>query len=191
MRQIELVGPVDKRLVAYPLFHICDIMGKTLVVTDDANFRRFADKYEDRFILGRSDFVVVNDISQSIIEELGVKFSSYDFVIIVSTNALIEGNDILVYCHGNSQMICTEDVLENIEDLEHQDVTISTRKPTGKGNLYLSADSKGFGYVWDCEENKRFVGCKNADLVKLSSYLFANVLGIAESEYTKAIQRDV
>lgn len=191
MRQIELVGPVDKRLVAYPLFHICDILGRTLVVTDDANFRRFADNYEDRFILGRSDFVVVNDISQSIIEELGVKFSSYDYVIIISTNVLIEGNDLLVYCHGNSQMICTEDVLENIEELEHQDVTISIRKPSGKGALYLSADSKSFGYVWDCEENKRFIGCKHSDLVKLSSYLFASTLSISVEEYNKTIQRDV
>ena len=42
MRQIQLIGPVDKRAVAYPLFKICDVLGKTLVVTDDANFRRFA-----------------------------------------------------------------------------------------------------------------------------------------------------
>ena len=81
MKQIQLVGPVDKRAIAYPLFKMCDTMGKTLVVTDDANFRRFSDDYSNEFTLGRSDFVITNDISQAIIGDLGVKLNTYDYVI--------------------------------------------------------------------------------------------------------------
>ena len=70
MRQIELVGPVDKRVIAYPLFKICDVLGKVLVITDDANFRRFSENYSDNeFTVGRSDFVITPDISKAIIEE--------------------------------------------------------------------------------------------------------------------------
>lgn len=173
MRQIQLIGPVDKRVVAYPLFKTCDVLGKTLVITDDANFRRFADNYEDRFTVGRSDFVVTNDISKSIIEELGVKLSAYDFVIIISTNVLIENNDSIVYCHGSSQLMCTEEVLDCLSEIEGlNDLTISTHKPNAKDSLYLSLDTRLFGYIWDCEENKRFVPCKNPDLAKLIYALF-------------------
>ena len=97
MKQIQLVGPVDKRAIAYPLFKMCDTMGKTLVVTDDANFRRFSDDYSNEFTLGRSDFVITNDISQAIIGDLGVKLNTYDYVIFINTNDLIDNNDCLVY----------------------------------------------------------------------------------------------
>lgn len=49
MRQIQLVGPIDKRVIAYPLFKICDNLGKVLVITDDTNFRRFSDDYSNEF----------------------------------------------------------------------------------------------------------------------------------------------
>lgn len=191
MRQIELIGPVDKRVIAYPLFKICDVLGKVLVITDDANFRRFSDNYENEFTVGRSDFVVTSDISQAIIQDLGMKLSTYDFVIIISTNVLIDGNDSLVYCHGSSQLICTEDVLDNIDGIEHQEVTISTHRPSGKSELFLTVEGKAFGYVWDCEENKMFVPCKNAELVKLGSFLFSQVLGITKEEFSKMLVKEV
>lgn len=191
MRQIELIGPVDKRVIAYPLFKICDVLGKVLVITDDANFRRFSENYENEFTVGRSDFVVTSDISQVIMQELGMKLSSYDFVIIISTNVLIDGNDSLVYCHGSSQLICTEDVLDSIDGVEHQEVTISTHRPTGKSELFLTVEGKAFGYVWDCEENKMFMPCKNAELVKLSSFLFSQVLGITKEEFSKMIVKEI
>lgn len=192
MKQIQLIGPVDKRPIAYPLFKLCDTVGKTLVVTDDANFRRFADNYENEFTLGRSDFVVTNDIRQTILKDLGVRLNGYDFIIYITTNILIENNDCLVYCHGNSNLVCSEDVLDCITDLEHSDITISTQKVTkDKGNIFLSVDSKSFAYVWECEENKRFMPCKNVELVKLSNHLFASVLGIPSEEVPKIIVKEV
>lgn len=193
MRQIELVGPVDKRVIAYPLFKICDVLGKVLVITDDANFRRFSENYSDNeFTVGRSDFVITPDISKAIIEELGLKLSSYDYVLIISTNSLISGNDSLVYCHGSSQLICSEDTLDGLEAVEHQDVTISMKKPNSKDALFLSIDGKAFNYVWDCEENKMFIPCKHPELAKLSSYLFAQVLGVSsKEEYAKLLVKEV
>lgn len=191
MRQIELIGPVDKRAIAYPLFKICDTMGKVLVVTDDANFRRFADNYENEFTLGRSDFIVTNDVTQPFIDDIQGKFSSYDYVIIISTKDIIENTDCLVYCHGSSQMVCDETVIDNLENIEHTDVTISAQKPKTKGETFLSIESKGFKYIWDCEENKRFIPCQHPDLVRLNSYLFAQVLGVSKEEYASIIAKDV
>lgn len=194
MKQIQLVGPVDKRAVAYPLFKLCDVLGKTLVVTDDANFRRFADNYENEFTVGRSDFYVVNDVSQAIVSDLGLKLNVYDYVIFITTNILIDNNDVLVYCHGNSRLVCGEDVIDYLENLEHSDVTISTRKPKSKeskDDIFLTADGKIFGYVWDCEEAKRFIPCGSPDLVKLCSHLFSQTLGVSAEEMPKVIGKEV
>ncbi len=191
MKQIQLIGPVDKRSVAYPLFKLCDVVGKTLVVTDDANFRRFSDNYSNDFTLGRSDFVIVNDVSQSIITDLALKLNQYDYVIFITTNTLIDNNDCLIYCHGSSNLVCSEDTLDYLDSLEHFDVTISTHKPIGKGNIFLSLDKSIFAYVWECEENKFFVPCKNSELAKLCVHLFGNNLGFVAEEIPKIIVKEV
>ena len=195
MRQIQLLGPVDKRAIAYPLFKVCDLVGKTLVVTDDANFRRFGENFEREFTLGRSDFVIVNDVSKAILEDLGVRLGTYDYVIFITTNELIDSNDCLVYCHGSEELVCDETNLDYLEAIEHLDVTISTKKPKKeKGEkstgAYLAVDTKSFAYIWECEESKMFVSCKHPELTKLSAYLFASVIGISPDEYAKTIVRE-
>lgn len=199
MRQIQLVGPVDKRPIAYSLFKLCDTMGKTLVITDDANFRRFADNYENEFTLGRSDFMIVNDISQELISSLDIKLNSYDYVIYINTNDLIDKNDCLVYCHGQSELICTEDTLDFLEGTEHFEILISAKKPSDKNKnksaeksaLFLAVDVKNFGYVWECEENKMFMPCKSAELGKLCTHMFATPLSVPAEEITKILAKEV
>ena len=89
-------------------------------------------------------------------------------------------------------MICSEDTLDGLEAVEHQDVTISMKKPNSKDALFLSIDGKAFNYVWDCEENKMFIPCKHPELAKLSSYLFAQVLGVSsKEEYAKLLVKEV
>lgn len=190
MRQIELIGPVDKRCIAYPLFKICDVLGKVLVITDDANFRRFSEDYSNEFTLGRSDFIITSDILKTVMEELAVKIANYDFIIYITTNTHLEGNDCVVYCHGLNQAICTEDVLSVLESVDHLEVLISTNKSNEK-TTFLPMDSKTLGYVWNCEENKYFLPCKQPELVKLNAYLFSQVLGISKEEFAKLIVKEV
>lgn len=191
MRQIQLVGPIDKRVIAYPLFKICDNLGKVLVITDDTNFRRFSDDYSNEFTVGRSDFYVMNLVNKESVESLGLRLSSYDYVLIITTNQIIEGNDNLVYCHGQNELICSEDVLDELEVNEHIDMLISTKKPKDKEIKFCGIDSKKLGYVWDCEENKLFMPCKVPELVNICSFLFAQTLGVSKEEFSQIIAREL
>lgn len=195
MRQFQLIGPVDKRAIAYPLFKLCDTMGKTLVVTDDANFRRFAENYETEFTLGRSDFFISAEASKEMLEQRGIKLTSYDYVIFITTNTLVDNNDTLVYCHGLSQMVCSEDVLDIMEGVEHHNLTITTQKPKKEkgveSELFLSNDSKVFAYVWDCEEHKFFVACKHPELTKMVTKLFGETLGVSSEEIPKILVKEI
>ena len=122
-----------------------------------------------------------------------MKLSNYDYVIFITTNNLIDGNDCTVYCHGLNQSICTEKTLDFLETVEHSDVIISSNKPkdVGKDNIFLSIEGKGMKYIWDCEENKMFLPCVHADLSKLSAYLFTNTLGVSsKEEFLKMLQKN-
>lgn len=45
MKKILLTGKADKRIIAYPLMYYANNSGKTLVVTDDPNYRRLFEGY--------------------------------------------------------------------------------------------------------------------------------------------------
>lgn len=190
MKQICLIGPVDKRVVAYPLLKVIDIAGKVLVVTDDANFRRFSDDYSLQFTFGRSDYIILNEITPFAIEEAGFKVLNYDYVLYVTTNTLIENNDILVYCHGDNKSICTSDILDILADRDdYKEVLLSQVKNNVKSIPKIDISKETMGYVWSCEEYKEFLPCKNVELVKTSVELFSEKLGISKEEYQKIIVR--
>lgn len=189
MRQLCLVGPIDKRIVAYPLIKVADLVGKLLVVTDDANMRRFADNYEKEFNRANSDFVIVNDISQDNIEK-NYRVNNYDFVIYMTTSDLIKGSDKVVYCHGMSKTVLPEETLTNLEDIEHSKVLISQGKSTEKDVISVRVDKLTMGYVWACEEAKSFVPLKDSGLAKIVAHLFADYIGVGKDEFCKLLMRE-
>ena len=191
MKRIEILGPVDKRAIVYPLFKACDVLGKVLVISDDSNLRRFADKYEKEFTVGRSDFIILPEVTKETVAELSVKFAGYDYVLLVTVNTIFDDCDCIVYCHGAGQLYCNEDVLEGLEEIAHKDVVISAQKPKEKGETFLSIEGKGLKYIWDCEESKMFLPCNHADIGKLSSLLFAEVVGASSEDYGKYLVKEV
>lgn len=190
MKQICLIGPIDKRAVAYPLIKVADIVGKLLVITDDANFRRFADNYEKEFNRANSDFLIVNDIDEEIVNGKRYKTANYDFVVYITTNTLIQGSDKVVYCHGMSKTVLPEETLRVLEDIEHLDVLISQGKVTDKDVISVGVDKTTMGYVWACEEAKSFVPLKDTTLGKVSSYLFSDYIGVSKEEFGKLLMRE-
>lgn len=188
MKKICLIGPVDKRILAYPLLKVLDLTGKTLVLTDDANFRRFSDDYGSEFSIGRIDIKVIHDITPNILSVLKVG-DDYDYALIITTNTLIDDCDSVVYCHSLNKAMCTPEVLEVIEGVEHKDVTVTCSVVKDKGILKMVVDKAGLGYIWYCEETKLFCECKDAKLSKAVAYLFSDVLGISQDSIVKTLGR--
>lgn len=46
MKKILLTGKADKRIIAYPMMYLANNAGKTLLVTDDPNYRRLYEGYD-------------------------------------------------------------------------------------------------------------------------------------------------
>ena len=45
MKKILITGKADKRIISYPLMHICNYAGKTCLITDDVNYKRLYGGY--------------------------------------------------------------------------------------------------------------------------------------------------
>lgn len=189
MKKICLIGPVDKRAMVYPLIKLLDLTGKTLVVSDDGNFRKFDDEFEPVFTKGRVDFKIipiVNDEEIRIINTVG-----YDYVVYVVSNLLVPDCDKYVYCHSLNKGICTPDVIETLEDKveDYKDVLITPSVVKDKNVLKLGVDKDTIGYVWGCEEANAFLPCKSIKITKLIAYLFSDVLEIPQDSIVKTLGR--
>ncbi len=191
MKKICIVGPIDKRVVVYPLIKVADLVGKLLVVTDDANFRRFGDDFEKEFNRGNSDFLILNDIDDDeILENKGFRVANYDFIIYITTKSLIKDCDKYVYCHGMSKTVLPEKTLFELDKVEHTEVYITQSVLKEKGIIKVGVDKVTMGYVWGCEESRSFVPLKDSNMAKISSFLFADYIGVSQDEYKKLLLRE-
>ena len=201
MHFIQMVGPVDKRPLLYPLFKVADVLGRTLVITDDTCVLRFSEDFEKDFSVNRSDFyyraIIESDVSE-LQKNLGVSFSGYDYVLVVSTNTVIMENDNiygdqLVYVHGNKNAMCSEQTFNIISEGNFNEVVISINKAPKnhpKEVPYFVVDTKLYQYVWDCEEEGRFLPVRG-NVGSFAGKLFSAGLGISESEFSSQGAREV
>lgn len=176
MIKICLIGPVDKRIIAYPLIKVLDNIGKTLVVTDDANFRRFSDDYGNDFAFGRSEALVVRNVQEIESKEKIPNMSGFDFVVFVTTNELIKDSDLIVYCHGANRSLVTPDVLEELEGIEYKEVLLSNVKNTDKNVLKVPVVTETIDYVWKCEEAKVFLPSQSKTIAGPAKHLFGDLV---------------
>ncbi len=188
MTSICLIGAVDKRVISYPLLKCLSLMGgKTLVITDDGVYRRFAQAYESRFEVGTIEFIVTPFIPKSI-EELGVNPSNYDYVVYITTRELFEC-DSVVYCHGTERAIAPPKVLNKLEDIEHKDVTISMVGKVEKGMLQIGYSKEVMGYICNCEEYMEFVPCMGASFSVMMVTLFDDIFNMSKDNMKKLLGR--
>lgn len=188
MKSINLIGPVDKRLVAYPLLKALDLVGKCLVITDDANFRRFADDYSLNFNYGNSDFIIIHEIEKfDESKDLDQPISVYDYVLYITTNTIVE-SDLIVYCHGLNKSFLTDEVYSKLQEMEHKEIYITPSKIKLNDIIQIRV-GKNMDYVWACEENREFISCTDSTLTKVISSVFAEGLGMSKDELVQYMAR--
>lgn len=191
MHLIEIVGPIDKRMVVYPLMKAATLAGKVLLIGDDPNLCRFCEGFAFEGSLDKSDIRIVPELNNLIVQTYVERSEqSYDYVIAVSTSALLKDVNTFVYCHGGGYAMIEPEKLDTLgEEFEYPDVLISMTRPTAKGVKYLTPSSDTMGYVWSCEEARSFVPCKVRSLADLSAELFASALSMDKNSYMTLLKR--
>lgn len=190
MKRICLVGPVDKRFVAYPLIKTLIFLGKTLVVTDDGIYRRFSEGYEKRFSFGQSDFIIEPVIDEEVLREVDGISGIYENILYITTNEVPENSDVIVYCRGIDKGLVTSDVLETLENREFTEVYITSTKLKEQGVLKITTSKSLIDYVMTCEDRKMFVGTKDTSYTNMLYTLFDDKLGIPRTTIKGLLQRE-
>lgn len=199
MKRICILGPIDKRIITYPLIKVLDLTGKLLVVSDDACFRRFADDLGTEFMYGQSQFLITPTVTKDYASSKGYKEDEYDFVLYTTTNERFDDVDALIYCHGINKSMLDEVDLEFLEELPHKEVIISPNKiPVPKGEapkeskaIKIDLLKDCLHYVYTCEENRSFMyqSKPGTSLPKVLEELVGDVIGLKADKIGKILER--
>ena len=173
MKQICLIGPVDKRPIAYPLIKCLMYLGRVLVVADESVYRRFSEDLETDYTHNNSEFHISATPNYKELKERG---EAFDYVVYITTNELPEGNDKVIYCRGINKNICTTPVLKVLDDIEHIEVYLTFSKPTEEKALKVEPSKGVMTYINECEEQMEFVATKDAAYANMLQKFFEKEL---------------
>lgn len=192
MKTLALIGPVDKRVISYPLIKVLSFLGKTLVITDDSTYRRFAENYEQRFQVGTVDFIVEPLVTEKNYEEVEKNPVPYDFVVYITTNELPPKYDHVVHCRGIDKGFGTKPIVDQLDN-EPQDkvstVYITYSKIEDKTLHHVEPSKNALAYCAECEDKKEFTDIKEPTMASNIYTFFEKELNIDKSTISGLLKR--
>lgn len=189
MKNLCLLGPVDKRAIAYPLLKVLGFLGRTLVITDDANFRRFAESFERDFGVANLDFKVVPELTEELVKTTRESAISYDYVLYLSLDFLPEGMDKVIYAHGVAKSFGSVETLKQLENQEYTEVFVTFAKPSDPQALKIEPSKSVMSYILSCEEAKEFLGTTDIAYATMLQRFFEKELDLSKNTLKSLLRR--
>lgn len=198
MQQFLLIGPVDKRPITYPLLKVLSYLGKTLVVADDGNYRRFADNYESEFELGNIDFSITPVVTEEVFKQVNETHEIYDYVVYITNNELPQSEDYLnniakiIHCRGVDKGFISKANAQVLEDLPSEKTLtayVTYSNVEDKRLLKVTPNKGTLSYVSECEDKKEFVDIKDSMYATLIYTFFEKELHLPKETIAKLLKR--
>lgn len=183
-----LVGAVDKRGIAYPLLKVLMLTGRTLVITDDAMYRRFDDEYRVDFGFENSHFLIQPVITQELVNRLMPIIANFDNVVYITTTEIIKA-DKTIYLRGINRAILGNEPLRQLEEVDHIEVFVTYSRLEDTRALKLEPSKAQLKYFSDCEDNREFLDTKDVTFVALLEALFEKELDMPRKTIKKIMLR--
>ncbi len=195
MKKILVTGKADKRLVTYPLSFFANYAGKTLIVTDDVNYKRLYGGYEDE---GELDNVTIRIIDQiktnedlSMITNEAEGFG-YDILIYILDAHTLDADFTYTFIVGQQiQTFLGVDIEEILDDTPNTmaiSVTLGKRPSAPNVNTYIWT-MDDFFYFSMVEEMRMLLPPKNKKLNQLLRGHICLALDINSSAYDGIITK--
>lgn len=181
MKTICLIGPVDKRAIAYPLIKCLTELGRALIITDDSVYRRFSDNYDTEFSYSNSEFRVVTIVDEEVIKEVEQVKTNFEYVLYITTSELPDGCDKVIYAHGVGKSFLGEDLVSSIENKECREVIITMTPVKDKTIPKITPDKTVMSYIYACEEHKEFLPSKDSGFITMVTTLFEEELEVPKN----------
>lgn len=188
MRSLLLIGAVDKRGVSYPVLKVMMTLGRVLVLTDDAMYRRFDEDYGMDFGFENSHFIIQPQITQDFVDSIKHITDMFDYVVYITTNEVIKADKTL-YLRGINRAILGNDAMEELEAVEHAEVFVTYAKLANPKLLKIAPTKSQIEYFNECEDSKEFLATKDLTYVGLLATLFDKELGLPKKALKKIMLR--
>ena len=162
MKKILVTGKADKRVISYPLMHICNYSGKTCLITDDVNYKRLYGGYEKTGDIDNVHIEIIPPVSPD--EDLSELFQEkeeygYDILILVLDSYLADGMD-RIYV-----------------------IVSLVKHPVSAGVIPFTWNTDDFVYLCTVEETRKLQPPKNKKIVELLQSTICTSVDIPVSTY--------
>lgn len=197
MKILALAGKADKRLLAYPLMHILALAGKTLVITDDINYRRVYKGFTNNGQIHDMAVDIYPSIDQYTVQGILDLYSedSYDYCLMITDLFRYEQADAtLCICSKTKSFLGT--AIEELNDTHPEECkAIISINPLDKKEWLklkvtpLSWNSKRFEYVYNCEEQKELLPVTDKEVLSELERVYLKAIGISQKAFEKCAKR--
>lgn len=189
MKHIALLGPVDKRVLVYPIARALSIEHRVSIMADDGAYRRLYKGTEDSGTIGTVDVFISTTFSEELLNKANETGINYDYNIIVSTHVIPDKANYIIYCRGINRSFCPEDVLEKIENIPGKEVVITYETVEDKSITYVPLQEDMMRYVFFVEETKQLHRLTNKNYSKIVAKIFAEALDYREEQLNELLLR--
>lgn len=187
MAVISLVGKVDKRILAFPLIRALSIEGKTVVYTDDSNFKNL--------FTGNSNIGIVEDIT--IIYESNIKMADETkyiselakHIVFVYTDFIKEDSDIIFNCSNYDRSFHPDKTELEEEKPENQFDLVFSSVPLRKVPSVLVMKPIYYRYLLETEEKKEFLILKDKEINTFLANKVSSKVDMPKEQFLKLLSR--
>lgn len=189
MKKILITGKADKRIISYPLMHICNYAGKTCLITDDVNYKRLYGGYNMQGDIDNVHIEIIPPVDTN--ADLSDLFTAkeeygYDILILVLDSYMTDGMD-GIYIVGNQIRTFMDIEIEEVMD-EHPNTTAFAvslvKRPVPSGVIPFVWNMDDFFYLCTVEETRKLQAPKNKKMVELLQRSICSATGTPMSTYT-------
>ena len=193
MKRICLVGPIDKRILIYPLIKTLMYSHNALIITDDGSYRRILPNYDSNGTIEHVGVITIPDEQlideKYILEKIEFSEEDLDYIIYVTTNRIIDNCDQVIYFKGSKSSFCTDELDEKLTEMEVEQVIIDLEVPNLKSNKQIRLGMDEFHYLYTVEQSKQFLNIKNKKLLGKLAVIISFILDITQNNVISLMNR--
>lgn len=198
MISLAIVGKADKRVLAYPLMKTLALMGKTIVATDDAAYRRLYPGMENKGMINDVEIHIVKNFSDDSSEEFlsGMKDDNYDYVLYLTEGYVPpDAKKTIALCSPSHTFLGA--YLEGlVECSDYSDCVFASLTVIEKPKGYWKAPvtqilwkPEFIQYICETEERRCLMPLKDKTVVPFLCRVFAESLHIDPAKMLKVMKR--
>lgn len=189
MKRIVLLGPIDKRILIYPLARALSIEHNVIVIADDGVYRRLYQGTERYGTCGKVDIAVGVDINSVLSDAPNYFGVQHNFQLIASNNEVPAKTDYVINCLGVDRTICPENNTPEIKDIPFKNVVLSYKVPKDKNKIAVTIGMEAVKYLFDVEEQRQLKVLPIKNINKVIAKTFGEATGLGENHLYKLLNK--